>query len=126
MTMIDRLKRFEGKRYCNLESYRRDGSPVRTLLWFVELERELAFYTMAQSGKVKRLRRNQHVRVAPCNARGAVTGDWVDGTARLLEGEDARRVYELLNRKYGWRRRLLNLLVRLRPRPRASYAIRLD
>ena len=124
--MNESIAGFRGRRYFSLESYRRDGTPVRTPLWFVERNGELAFYTMAASGKVKRLRRNPRVRVAPCDARGKVTGDWVDGTARLLEGEDARQVYALLDRKYGWQRRLLNLLVRLRRRPRASYAIRLS
>jgi PPOX class probable F420-dependent enzyme len=117
---------FKGQRYFLLESYRRDGTPVRTPLWFVEHGGEMAFYTMAASGKVKRLARNPRVRVAPCTARGTVTGAWVDGTARRLEGAEAEQVYALLNRKYGWQRRLLNLLVRLRPRPRVSYAIRLD
>ena len=123
--MTDALEQFHGKRYFSLESYRRDGTPVRTPLWFVERNGDLAFYTMAASGKVKRLRRNQRVRVAPCTGRGAVTGGWVEGVARPLDGEEARAVYAMLDRKYGWQRRLLNLFVRLRPRPRACYAIRL-
>jgi hypothetical protein len=116
---------FAGGRYVSVESYRRDGTPVRTPVWFVELDGELAFYTMAASGKVKRLRHNPGVRIAPCNARGTVTGDWAEGTARPLDGDEARRVFAGLDRKYGWQRALLNFFVRLRPRPRAAYAIRL-
>jgi PPOX class probable F420-dependent enzyme len=123
--MSEGLAQFHGKRYFNLESYRRDGTPVRTPLWFVERNGELAFYTMEASGKVKRLRRNQRVRAAPCGARGRVTGTWVEGVARPLQGDEARQVYALLDRKYGWQRRLLNFFVRLRPHPRACYAIRL-
>ena len=122
--IADALAPFHGRRYFNLESYRRDGRAVRTPLWFVELEGELAFYTMEASGKVKRLRRNPRVRIAPCDARGNVKGDWVDGTVRAITGEEYRRVHAMLNRKYGWQRALLNLLVRLRRRPRASFAIR--
>jgi hypothetical protein len=96
--MSDALELFHGKRYFNLESYRRDATPVRTPLWFVERNGELAIYTMEASGKVKRLRRNR---------------------------ADARQVYALLDRKYGWQRALLNFFVRLRPHPRACYAIRL-
>ena len=123
--MRDPLTRFAGKRYFNLESYRRDGTPVRTPLWFVEHDGGLAFYTMTASGKVKRLRNNQQVRVAPCSARGAVLGDWVGGTARVLDDDEARQVYGKLNRKYGWQRALLNLFARLRGSPRTSFAIRL-
>ena len=123
--MSEALARFHGQRYFSLESYRRDGTPVRTPLWFVERNGELAFYTMAASGKVKRLRRNQRVRVAPCSARGKVTGDWVDAVARPLEGEEARQVHLMLNRKYGWQRALLNLMVRIRRTPRTTFAIRL-
>ena len=123
--MPDPLARFAGKRYFNLESYRRDGTPVHTPLWFVEHDGGLAFYTMTASGKVKRLRNNQHVRVAPCSARGGLLGDWVDGTARPLDAEEARQIYHKLNRKYGWQRALLNLFARLRGSPRSSFAIRL-
>jgi len=123
--MTNARGQFTGQRYFSLESYRRDGTPVRTPLWFVELDGELAFYTMVASGKVKRLRRNPRVRIAPCTAQGTVTGEWVEGTARPLDADEARRVHEMLDRKYGWQRALLNLFVRLRPRARAAYAIRL-
>ena len=122
--MSDKLNQFVGQRYISLETYRRNGGAVRTPLWFVEHSGELMFYTMAASGKAKRLQREQRVRVASCDARGTVKGGWVEGTTRSLEGEEARQVQAMLNRKYGWQRGLINLLARLRPRPRAGYAIR--
>ena len=97
---------------------------MRTPVWFVEHNGQLMFYTMAASGKAKRLRRERGVRVAPCDARGNVKGAWLEGSARLLEGKEARELYAMLNRKYGWQRRLINLLAWLRSRPRAGYAIR--
>ena len=120
-----KLNRFEGRRYISLETYRRNGTPVRTPVWFVEHNEELMFYTMAASGKVTRLRRTPRVRIAPCDRRGNVRGEWVEGTTRSLEGEEARHVHAMLNRKYGWQRGLINLLVRLRRRPRTGFAIRL-
>ena len=122
--MTDKLNQFVGQRYMCLETYRRNGSPVRTPVWFVEHNGELMFYTMAASGKAKRLRRERGVRVAPCDARGNVKGAWLEGSARLLEGKEARELYAMLNRKYGWQRRLISLLAWLRSRPRAGYAIR--
>ncbi len=123
--MTDKLNQFAGQRYISLETYRRNGTPVRTPVWFVEHNGQLMFYTFVASGKAKRLRREPGVRVAPCGAGGDVTGAWLEGTARLLEGKEARELYAMLNRKYGWQRRLINLLAWLRPRPRAGYAIRL-
>src|SRR5215831_12993537 len=55
--MTDKLNQFVGQRYMCLETYRRNGSPVRTPVWFVEHNGQLMFYTMAASGKAKRLRR---------------------------------------------------------------------
>jgi len=123
--MAASLDQFAGQRYISLETYRRNGTPVRTPVWFVEHNGELMFYTMAASGKAKRLQRDPRVRVAPCDARGRVKGERAQGTARPLEGAEARMAYQLLDRKYGWQRKLLNLLVRLRPRPRSGFAIRL-
>lgn len=123
--MSNKLNQFDGRRYVSLETYRRNGTPVRTPVWFVEHNGELKFYTMAASGKVTRLRRDPRVRIAPCDSRGNVKGGWVEGTTRSLEGEEARQVQAMLNRKYGWQRGLINLLVRLRHRPRTGYAIRL-
>ena len=98
---------------------------MRTPVWFVELNGELMFYTMAASGKAKRLRRDRRVRVAPCDGRGNVKGGWAAGTARSLQGEEARQADTMLDRKYGWQRGLIHLLMRLRRRPRVAYAIRL-
>jgi PPOX class probable F420-dependent enzyme len=122
--MTDKLNQFVGQRYMSLETYRRNGAPVRTPVWFVEHNGQLMFYTMAASGKAKRLRRERRVRVAPCDARGNLKGAWLEGSARLLESKEARELYAMLNRKYGWQRRLINLLAWLRSRPRAGYAIR--
>jgi uncharacterized protein len=119
------LSQFAGCRYISLETYRRTGTPVRTPVWFVEQEKELMFSTMAASGKAKRMRQNRRVRVAPCDARGNVKGEWKEGTARSLQDEEARQVDRMLDGKYGWQRNLIRLLTRLRRRPRAAYIIRL-
>jgi len=123
--MTDELSQLAGRRYISLETYRRNGTPVRTPVWFVEQNGELMFYTMAVSGKAKRLGRDRRVRVAACDARGNVEGGWATGTARPLQGEEARQADTMLDRKYGWQRGLIRLLVHLRRRPRAAYAIRL-
>lgn len=122
----DKLAQFANQKYLSLESYRRDGRGVRTPLWFVEENGVLYFYTVAHSYKVKRIRNNPRVRVAPCDARGKVKGEWVDATARRLDEAEARRANDLLNRKYGWAKRILNFLAKIRGHERAAFAIQLD
>jgi uncharacterized protein len=50
------LAPFVGQKYLNLESIKRDGTPVRTPVWFAEEEDVLHVYTLANAGKVKRIR----------------------------------------------------------------------
>ena len=122
----DNLAQFASQKYINLESYRRDGSGVRTPLWFVEDNGVLYFYTVAHSYKVTRIRNNPRVRVVPCDMRGNVKGEWVDATARRLDVAEARHANELLNRKYGWAKRILNFFAKIRGHERAAFAIQLD
>ncbi len=109
--------------YVSVETFRRDGTTVRTPVWFVEMDGQIFFYTLADSGKVKRIRHNPRVRVAPCDMRGQIHGDWAEGLARIASEAESARAHALLNRKYGWQKRLLNFLSRFRPRPRAVIAI---
>jgi PPOX class probable F420-dependent enzyme len=91
------------ERYVSLETFRKDGSGVKTPVWVAPLEGRLVMMTEGTSYKVKRLRRDPRVRVAACDQRGRVRGDWVEGTGRVLESaDDARRAHQALRDKYGW------------------------
>ncbi|MGE3541090.1 MAG: PPOX class F420-dependent oxidoreductase [Candidatus Tectimicrobiota bacterium] len=119
------LTPFAGQRYLNLESYKRDGTPVRTPVWFAEEHGVLYLYTLARAGKVKRIRRQPQVRIAPCSLRGTVTGPWLTAEARLVEGTTAAHGQALLRRKYGWMKKLGELYSRLLGRQHAVMALRL-
>ena len=82
---MDHLKQFADKSYLNLETFRKTGEGVKTPVWFVEDQGTLYVRTAANSAKVKRLRRNSSVRVAPCDVGGALKGEWVAAEARLVE-----------------------------------------
>ena len=71
--------------YVSLRSFKRDGGAVDTPVWAAPLDGTLVVFTLRDSFKVKRIRRNPHVQVAPCGVFGAVSGAWVDGTCRLVE-----------------------------------------
>lgn len=98
---------FVKQRYLNFESYRRNGNAVRTPLWFIEMDGRLYVRTPDDTGKLKRIRRDLHVRVAVCDIRGRLKGDWIDATARIVQGAEADRANRLLAHKYG----LLKLLI---------------
>ena len=120
----EKLKPFAGARYLNLESYRKNGNAVRTPLWFVEDGEALYVSTPADSGKVKRIRRNPRVRIVPSDFRGNLRGGWVEAAARFEEAPAAARAQELLIRKYGWQKKLINLLGRLSGRKSVVISIR--
>jgi uncharacterized protein len=99
---------FEGKKYAVLVTFRRDGTPVPTPLWFALLDdRRLVTSTDRRTAKVRRIRRDPRVRVFPSDPRGKPLGPAVEGTARILEAENERgQAEEALDRKYGRTRRI--------------------
>ena len=99
--MSDKLGQFANKKYLNLESFRKSGKAVATPVWFAEAGGELFIYSLADAGKVKRIRNNPKVRVAPCTVRGDVRGAWIDGRARICEDDEVAHGQQLLTQKYG-------------------------
>jgi PPOX class probable F420-dependent enzyme len=113
------MDRFDGK-YLSLTSFKRNGTGVATPVWFVSDNGHLLVETDADSSKVKRIRRDSHVRVALCDARGRLNGEVVDADARILPENERERVERLLIRKYRIDRYtiypLYRLVMRLRGR----------
>ena len=120
---MDALAPFAGHKYLSLETFRKSGVGVKTPLWFAEKDGELLLYTLADSGKIKRIRNNSRVRVAPSDMRGKVLGDWMDGQARILPPDQAAEANRLLNQKY-WLKRLFDWTSKLRGTPRVYLAVR--
>jgi PPOX class probable F420-dependent enzyme len=109
----------EPHRYLSLATFRRNGAEVRTPVWFATVDGRLYAFTAGDSGKVKRLRASSRARVAPCDARGRVTGAWRDAVARLIDdAASIGRAHAALRAKYGWQVRGLDLVARLTGRLR--------
>ena len=87
-------------KYLSITSYRRDGSGVSTPVWFATEGDRLLVMTAATSGKVKRIRRNPDVTVAPCSARGKLTAKQVPAHAEVLPATEVDRVKQLIAQKY--------------------------
>ena len=102
------------ERYVSLATFRKTGREVRTPVWIVSEGERLCVYTNVTSGKVKRIRNDGGVRLAPCDARGRLRGDWVEGQARMLDAPEAvERGLAAIERKYGWQMRLALFASRL-------------
>ena len=100
--------------YCLVVTYRRDGTPVPTPVWFALRGERIVFQSDSDSAKVKRLGHDPRVRVAPCNSRGRPSAAPLDGVARLLDPNEKAAAERALAEKYGLSRRISN---RLRPTP---------
>jgi PPOX class probable F420-dependent enzyme len=78
-------------RYLALTTYRRDGRPVTTPVWLVDLEGKIYVFTAASTGKAKRVRATGRVRFAPCSMSGRrILGEWREGTGRVVDDEALR------------------------------------
>lgn len=109
--------RIPGK-YVSLVSFKRDGTPVATPLWFVVDGERLLAMTDAHSAKAKRIRRNPEVTVAPCKASGRLIGEPIAARAEIVPSGEVEPAQRLMARKYRVDRVLIlpvyNLLQRLR------------
>jgi len=107
--MGNQLEQFLDQKYINLETYKKDGTPIRTPVWFV-IDKDLIYViTRDSTGKVKRLRNNQDVRIVPCSFKGEPKNEWVKGKTEMITGEEADKAIKLRKKKYGFAARLIGL-----------------
>ena len=107
--MDSRLEQFTDQKYINLETYKKDGTPIRTPVWFV-IDKDLIYViTRDSTGKVKRLRNNQDVQVVPCSFKGEPKNEWVKGKTEMITGEEADKAIKLRKKKYGMFARLTGI-----------------
>jgi len=126
--MPDSTDQFATARYLNLETFRKSGLGVHTPVWFAQQAGRPLFYiySEADAGKVKRIRNNPKVRLAPCNFRGEVRGEWTDGNARICDAEESIRGQQLLRRKYGWQKTVGDFFSRLMRHQQAVLAVEIS
>ena len=100
-----------GNGYISLETYRRNGQPVATPVWFTIDHNNKVIYviTRTETGKIKRLRNNSNVRIVPCGMRGQPKGEWLNGRATFATQEQQEIALKQRNKKYGLKARLSGL-----------------
>jgi hypothetical protein len=126
---VDFLERIDRARTISLTTFRRDGEPVATPVWFApDGPHDLVVVTGPGTAKLKRLRHDPRVVVVPCTTRGRVAADApaARGTAEQLDQAGTERAHRLIAARYRsvrladrWDR------LRRRHRPRAAIAVHL-
>lgn len=112
--MTSVLRALRDERYLSLVTRRRDGREVATPMWFIVEGDRLYMRTGARSAKVKRIRNDGRVTLAPCTASGRVTGPAVAAQAVIADAALAEPVSRGLKQKYGFWKTLIDWVNRLR------------
>ena len=93
------------ERIVSLTTFRRTGEPVSTPVWVVRDGDALVVYTVAESGKVARIRRGSPVELRAGDRRGRVAEGTPVVTATVVIDDSPETVgltERLLRAKYGW------------------------
>jgi PPOX class probable F420-dependent enzyme len=99
---------FRDQKYLSLETFKKSGEGVKTPVWFAAdpvrdlagNEAQLYIYTIGNTGKVKRIRNNGRVSIAPCTIKGVPLGEWMNASVEIITGDESARAMKLLNKKY--------------------------
>ena len=102
----------ETGKYINLLTYKKNGEPVSTPVWFIFKDNKIFIRTSNKSGKFKRIKNNKNVKFALCNIRGQIKGEWHNGFAKLEPNN--RWVFSKINEKYGIFAYLMNILYKIK------------
>jgi len=101
------LESLRGRKYCLVMTYRKSGEAMPAPVWFgVSDDGRVYFNTEEAVGKVKRIRNDSRVRVAPATVRGKPLGPPIEGRARVLPPGDADRAERVIAANYGFGRKL--------------------
>ena len=104
------------EKYINLATQKKDGTFVNTPVWFTKDEQsnDYFIFSAGEAGKVKRIRNFSSIKVAICNFKGDLKGDWVSAQAELIDEEDSiTRAYGQFQRKYSMSLKVINFFSRL-------------
>lgn len=98
-------------RYALLRSYRKNGEPVDTPIWFAVEQNSIVFRTK-RGPKTARMRAHPRVELTACDYRGRKSSGATvfTGTATILDGAAAADANRVLHRRYGWQWNLVPLI----------------
>ncbi len=105
--------------YVNLVTFRKNGNPVVTPVWFALANGKAYVMTSMGAGKTKRIRNNPQVQIGPADSRGKALGPTVEGRARVLHADEVEKAKHALDDKYGLVKAVFDFFLTLRGTERA-------
>lgn len=112
MTTFEDLSNAE---YVSIESFRKNGSGVRTPVWMTAEDGKLYCWTGRDSWKVKRIRNNPDVNLAVCDQRGKIESEWVSAQGQVLDSpQEVATQEKRMAKKYGLFFRLFQFVGKVR------------
>jgi uncharacterized protein len=87
--------------FALLTTFRKNGLAVPTTMWFAHDQGKIYMVTSAKVGKIKRIRNNGRVLLAPCDVGGKVLGEQIKAYARELPPTQHEYANAVLASKYG-------------------------
>ena len=108
---------FEGfydKKYINLQTFKKNGEIVSTPVWFVLRNNEIFFRSDENSGKVKRIRNNNNVKVSVCDVRGNIKGQTYAAIANFQDKSRYEEINSLFDKKYNLLSHILKIFYKLK------------
>jgi uncharacterized protein len=94
------LGTFSGHHTCLLVSYRRTGEPVPSPITFALSDGRFYVRSEPRTAKVRRVRHDSRVLLAPCSFRGKPAASFIAGTARILPPEEHPAAHDVLRAGY--------------------------
>ena len=104
------------EKYVNLSTKKKDGSFVNTPVWFAQdgEKNDFFIFSAGEAGKIKRIKNFSSVRVAICDVRGNLKGEWISAQAELVSEEESKiKAYKQLHKKYGLTIRVFDFFSKL-------------
>lgn len=124
--VVEVLTGLKGHRFLNLTTFRKSGVPVVTTVLFALANDKIYVWTTMDSGKVKRIRNNAAVHIAPSTRLGRPLGPIAAATARILSVSEHTEAQSLTDRKFGWLKKYFGLIWRVKGREQVYLEITLS
>ena len=110
MVLANPFDALAGGRYVRLSTLRKSGAAVPTPVWFARLGENLYVVTGRNTGKVKRIRNNPGVAIAPSDFRGRPKGPDMRAVVGVTDEQRGGPADRALRGKYGWQYRVVELI----------------
>jgi uncharacterized protein len=107
---VEALAGLKGYRFLNLATLRKNGVAVVTTVLFALANGRIYVWTTKDSGKVKRIRSNPAVRIAPSTRLGRPLGPISAASARILSVTEQTEAQSLTDRQFGWLKKFFGLI----------------